>query len=92
MKLYYAPGACSMAPHIVLREIGYKFDLEMLEGKQYASGGKFSIADAYLFTILNWGGMHKIDLAKWPNIKAFHARIGARPKVQETMKAEGLLK
>jgi len=27
---------------------------KLLEGKQYASGGKFSIADAYLFTILNW--------------------------------------
>jgi len=65
---------------------------KLLEGKQYASGGKFSIADAYLFTILNWTGLHKIDLAKWPNIKAFQARIAARPKVQETMKAEGLAK
>src|SRR5262249_14697038 len=34
---------------------------------------------------------HQIDLAKWPNIKAYMARIGARPKVQETMRAEGLL-
>jgi hypothetical protein len=47
----------------------------VLEGKQYASGGKFSIADAYLFTILNRSGMHKIDLANWPNIKAYQARI-----------------
>src|SRR6266849_6278647 len=65
---------------------------KLLEGKQYANGGKFSIADAYLFTILNWTGLHKIDLAKWPNIKAFQARMAARPKVQETMKAEGLVK
>jgi glutathione S-transferase len=64
----------------------------MLEGKQYASGNKFSIADAYLFVVLNWSGMHKIDLAKWPNIKAYQARIAARPKVRETMKAEGLIK
>jgi len=200
MKLYYAPGACSMAPHIVLREAGFKFDLEkvdipnkktasgddywkvnpkgyvpalklddgqvlteaqvivqyladqkqdaglaprggtmdryrlmemlnftaaevhkqlgalfnpkmtpeakeiqlgvidrrltaldkMLAGKQYATGDKFSVADAYLFTVLNWTNFHKIDTSKWPNIQAFMKRVAARPKVQETLKAEGL--
>ena len=202
MKLYYSPGACSMAPHIVLREAGLKFDLEkvdipnkktaggddywminakgyvpalklddgqvltevgvicqyladqkpeaglapkfgtleryrlmemlnftsseihkqigalfnpkmtpemkevqlgvierrlsalekMLDGRQYAMGDKFSVADAYLFNVLNWAGMHKIDLGKWPNVKAFMGRVGARPAVQETLKAEGLVK
>ena len=202
MKLYYSPGACSMAPHIVLREAGYQFEAEkvdipnkktaggddfwkinpkgyvpalrldsgevltevgvicqyladqkpesglapklgsmeryhlmemlnfcaseihkqigalfnpkmtpemkevqlgvverrfnalekLLEGKQFSMGDKFSVADAYLYTVLNWTGMHKIDLAKWPNVKAFMARVASRPKVQETLKAEGLVK
>ncbi len=202
MKLYYAPGACSLAPHIVAREAGYQFDVEKVDipnkktangddywqinpkgyvpalkldngqvltevgviiqyladqkpesglapkagtmeryrlmeavnfaateihkqigalfnpkmtpemkevqlgvierrfnalekelgNKPYIMGEQFSVADAYLFTVLNWTGMHKIDLAKWPNIKGFVARVAARPKVQETLKAEGLIK
>ncbi len=63
----------------------------MLEGKTYASGDKFNVADAYLFTVLNWTNPLKIDVSKWPNIKAYMARIAERPKVKETMKAEGLI-
>jgi len=202
MKLYYSPGACSLAPHIVLREAGHAFDLvkvdipnkktehgddywkinpkgyvpalvldsgevltevgvvcqyladqkpetglapkfgtmeryhlmewlnfvatevhkqigalfnpkmtpemkevqlgvierrlnaleKMLDGKDYLMGERFSVADAYLFTVLNWSRIHKIDMAKWPKIQAFMARVADRPRVKEAMKAEGLLK
>lgn len=202
MKLYYSPGACSLAPHIALREAGCTFDLErvdipnkkteagadfwvinpkgyvpalqldngevltevavilqyiadqnpdaglapkagtmaryhlmeainfvatevhkqlgalfnpkltpemkevqqgvierrfnalekMLAGKTWISGDAFSIADAYFFNVFNWTRIHKIATAQWPNIEALVARVGARPKVQEAMKAEGLLK
>ena len=202
MKLYFAPGACSLSPHIVLREAGFKFDIEQVDnrakktksgedywqinpkgyvpllqldngekltegpaivqyladqkpdsglapkagtmervrlqewlnfitselhkgftplfrpntpedykpiarenlakrmeyidkhlaGKQYLMGDKFTVADAYAFTVLNWSNYQKIDLAQYPNIKAYMARVGARPKVQEAMMAEGLIK
>ncbi len=65
---------------------------KMLEGRPYAMGERFTVADAYLFTVLNWAPMHKIDLGKWPNIKAYVARVAARPKVQETLRVEGLHK
>jgi len=65
---------------------------QMLQGRQYVTGDSFTAADAYLFTVLNWTSIHQIDLGKWPNIQAYMARIGARPKVQETLKAEGLVK
>src|SRR5262249_26039046 len=43
MKLYYAPGACSMAPHIVAREAGHTFDLERVDipNKKTADGGDY---------------------------------------------------
>jgi glutathione S-transferase len=199
MKLYYSPGACSLAPHIVLREAGLKFDIEkvdlaakktetgedylsvnpkgyvpalklddgtvlteagvicqyiadlrprrglapkpktperyklmewlnftsseihkglgdffnpsmtpewreaklqrlgkrldylerVLGGSQYLMG-EFSIADAYLFTVLNWTGRLQVDISKWPNVQAFKTRIAERNTVKKAMKAEGL--
>ena len=202
MKLYYSPGACSLSPHIVLREAGLTFDLEktstkdkttasgadfwkinpkgyvpalqldsgevltegpaivqyiadqkpesglapkagtleryrlqewlnfitsemhkgiggmfnpampaefkqatiekvqtrlawidgQLKGKDYLMGSQFTVADAYLFTVLRWTAVFKIDLGQYPAIKAYMARVEARPKVMEALMAEGLKK
>lgn len=202
MKLYFSPGACSMAPHIVLREAGYRFDLDKLDratkhtasgedytqinpngyvptlrlddgqvltegsvimqyladqkpdaglapkagtleryrlmewlnfissevhktlgalfnpkitpewkedrvalfgrrcdhlaralgNKPYLMGDKFSIADAYLYTVLSWTGFLKVDMGKWPTLKDYMTRVNARPAVKEAMRAEGLIK
>jgi glutathione S-transferase len=201
MKLYYAPGACSLSPHIILREAGYQFELEkvdlgakttaagedftkvnpkgyvpvlqlddgqllteniaideyladhkqesglapkagtferyrlvewlafisteihkqfgplfkpdtpdatrqthkdllakrfdyvaaQLTGKQFLLG-EFTVADAYLFTVLRWTGKVKIDTSRWPVLETYMARVEARPQVQAALKAEGLIK
>lgn len=199
MKLYYAPGACSLAPHIVLNELGLHFQLEKVDlgskktqtgadylaingkgyvpalelddgqvltegcviseyladqkpeaglsfasgleryqlasrmvfiateihklmgslfnpkladatresnskllgkrlnwltenmGAEYVYGDHFTIADAYLFTVLNWAKIVKFDLSPWPALEAFIARIAARPAVQKTLQQEGLI-
>lgn len=62
-----------------------------LDGKPYLTGDRFTVADAYLFTLLNWCNLHQIDLAQWPALKDYMGRIAARPSVRETMKAEGLI-
>lgn len=200
MKLYYAPGTCSLAVHIVLREAGYKFELdrvhfgaektaggdyffkvnpkgyvpalklndgqvlteagvivlfladqkpdsglapetgtmgyyhllewinfvgteihknlgqlwrpktpaqargeqkdliakrldyvaEQLKDKQYLIGDKFTVADAYLFTVLTWTRPLKMDLSKWPILETYMTRISMRVSVQDALKAEGL--
>lgn len=61
-----------------------------LAGKSYLLGEQFTVADAYLFTVLSWAKHIKLDLAQWPNLYAYQARVAARPKVQAALKAEGL--
>jgi glutathione S-transferase len=63
-----------------------------LAGREHLMGKDFSVADAYLFVLLGWTKPTGIDLAKWPNLAAFHKRVGARPKVREALQFEGLLK
>jgi glutathione S-transferase len=63
-----------------------------MDGKAWLTGDKFTAADAYLFTVLNWHKRVEIDLARWPVLQKYLERVVARPKVQEAMKAEGLLK
>jgi glutathione S-transferase len=65
---------------------------KQLDGRDFLMGKNFSVADAYAFTILSWSKPLQIDLSKWPNVTAYLARVGARPMVQEALKAEGLVK
>ncbi|QCR36263.1 glutathione transferase GstA [Nissabacter sp. SGAir0207] len=60
-----------------------------LAGKEYLLGSRFSVADAYLFTILNWARVLKFNL-DLPNLTAFMARMAARPAVDAALAAEGL--
>jgi len=54
-------------------------------------GNTFTVADAYLFTILSWTDRVQLDLSRWPTVVAYKQRMAARPTVQAAMKAEGLL-
>jgi glutathione S-transferase len=74
-----------------LERLGKRFGYldQALGGSEYLMG-EFSIADAYLYTVLNWTNIHKIDLAAWPNLQAFMRRVAERPTVKKAMKAEGL--
>ena len=63
-----------------------------LADKDYLMGEHFTVADGYLFTVTNWTQPTGVDISSCANVKAWHARVGARPAVQEAMKAEGLLK
>jgi glutathione S-transferase len=60
-------------------------------GKHYLMGNGFTVADAYLFVVLNLSGRVGVDLGPYPKIKEYMARVATRPAVQAAMKAEGLI-
>jgi glutathione S-transferase len=202
MKLYFSPGACSLAPHIVLRELGVPFDLvkvnlgehktdsgadyksinpkgyvpalqtddgkfltegvainqyladskpesklapangtferyklqemlnfistevhktyspmfnsslpdaartifmdklkkrfgeidEILQKQDFLTGSTFTIADAYLYTVLRWAPKFQIDLKQWPALAKFYDRVDSRPAVKAAVAAESAAK
>ncbi len=61
-----------------------------LDAHPYLIGDSFSVADAYLFTVLSWTGFVKVDITPWPSLAAFVERMKARPGVQAALAAEGL--
>ena len=76
-----------------VQALGNRFSYleKILEAQPYLTGTAFSIADAYLFTVVNWSGHHQLDLSPWPALVAFQQRVAARPGVQRALKAEGLI-
>ncbi len=82
------------AKQMAMANIGKRLSYlnEQLANRQYLMGANFTAADAYAFTIVNWTRFVGIDLKEYPNLAAYMGRVGARPKVQETLKEEGLLK
>ncbi len=90
----FNPASSAEVKETAVTNLGKKFDWlsGFLGKKPFLLGNTFTVADAYLFTVLNWTGHVKIDLGKWPILADFKARVAQRPKVIEAMKAEGLIK
>lgn len=63
-----------------------------LAGRQYLLGEQFSIADAYLFVVVNWSKAVSVDLTAYANLQRFQERVAKRPGVQSALRAEGLVK
>lgn len=62
----------------------------VLSEHDYLQGVRFSVADAYLFTVLGWAVMLKFDLRHLPALDRYYQRIAARPAVDAALAAEGL--
>ncbi len=92
--LFAASETEGPARDALVANVAKRFDyLEsvLADGRTFLTGDQFTIADAYYFVVSNWSSFVGIDLANWPKTKAFVARVAARPAVQKSMTAEGLL-
>jgi glutathione S-transferase len=92
--LFYTDQVGEQASQVYLQKLKKTYDYvsKALQGKQYLMGDRFTVADAYLYTVLNWHKFIKIDMSPWPVLVEYQQRVAARPKVQEALRAEGLLR
>lgn len=54
----------------------------------FLMGERFTVADAYLFTILTWSRHVGVEVAKFPALQAYFDKVAARPAVQQALQAE----
>lgn len=70
----------------------FKYVDGQLAGHDYLMGKQFTVADGYLYVMLRWAEGMKFDLSGLNNLLAYKDRVAARPKVQEALVKEGLVK
>jgi glutathione S-transferase len=89
----FNPNTPDAYKEIVKENLGAKFGhlSKSLEGRDYLMGN-FTVADAYLYTILTWAKPMGIDIGKWPTLKAYFDRVAARPAVREAHEMEAKAK
>ncbi|MCC7489787.1 MAG: glutathione transferase GstA [Gammaproteobacteria bacterium] len=88
----FRPGTPEDLKASTRERIAGRFDFVagQLAGRDFAVGTAFTIADAYLYVVIGWMKPAGLDRERWPVLRDYHARIGARPAVRAARQAEGL--
>jgi glutathione S-transferase len=86
----FDPSASAEAKEAAHRRAASRFDVleHHLAGRAFLTES-FTVADAYLATVLNWCRAAAIDLGRWPALTAYFERMRARPSIQRAMREEG---
>jgi glutathione S-transferase len=90
----FNPAMPEAAKEVNMAKLKQRFaELDVVLAKQdFLTGAQFSVADAYLYTVLRWAGHFNIDLNQWLALVRFFARVDARPAVQAAVTAEAAAK
>ena len=92
-KAVFVPLLDPKAPGAVKAYAREKLALRMDVLAKHLSGREFlldafSVADAYLATVLNWTRATDVSLAQWPAVQSYHERLLARPSVAKALGEE----
>lgn len=90
----FNPGMPEEAKALFRSKLGERFatvDAALAE-QPYLLGEDFGVADAYLFVVAGWSKHVGVDLSRFTHLARFIERVGARPAVQQAMRAEGLIR
>jgi glutathione S-transferase len=90
--LLFNPALHASTRDTVVRKLRARLDWvsEQIQGKRFALGEQFSVADGYLFAVLGWTRFFGMNLADWPVLAEHSGRVASRPAVQAALRAEGL--
>lgn len=70
----------------------FDYVAKFMEDRTYLTGTNFSVADAYLFTVLMWTKFVHFDLTPWPTLIQYLSRVAKRPAVVKSLEEENLLR
>jgi len=95
-KALFVPRLDAKAPDAVKSYALAKGEGAMAYLNDYLAGrdhllDRFSVADAYLFTVLNWSTAAAVDLARWPAVKDYYSRMRQRPSIARALGEERAL-
>jgi len=90
--LMFNPSMPAEAKDLMRTRVGQRLTWvnQLLQGKSFLMGDGLTVADAYLFTVVNWSAHVALDTSALSNLTAYQARMAARPAVRAALKAEGL--
>lgn len=89
----FHPEYGTQAQDVAREKIGHRLafvETHLAAAGPFLMGERFTAADAYLFTIVGWSGLTRVDLSTLPRLRSFMDRIGARPTVRDAMAAQGM--
>ncbi len=89
----FTPGTSDDVKNAAIERIKSRLALlekQLADGRAYLLGEQFSVADAYLFTVVNWTYFLKVSIVEFPHVVAFHQRVASRDKVKQALREEGI--